>query len=120
MVSFPSVVIIEDYCNLRGWKYCRMDGSITRAQRNYVLNRFNEPDSPFFLFLSTTRCGGMGVNLHTADTCIIYDSDWNPQVDNQAMARVHRIGQRKKVHVYRLVGTGTGTGTGGLRPLAFA
>ncbi|KIY93070.1 hypothetical protein MNEG_14893 [Monoraphidium neglectum] len=51
----------------------------------------------------TTRAGGLGVNLQTADTAIIYDSDWNPQWDLQAMARVHRIGQTKPVHIYRLV-----------------
>eukprot|EP00966_Prymnesium_polylepis_P213073 4934712-Prymnesium_polylepis.1 len=55
----------------------------------------------------TTRAGGLGINLQTADTCILFDSDWNPQCDLQAMARVHRLGQTKKVHVYRLVSGGT-------------
>ena len=99
--------LIEDYCIMRGWKYCRMDGATERAKRNYIIRRFNEPDSPYFIFLVSTKCGGMGLNLQTADTCIIFDSDWNPQNDIQAMGRVHRIGQTKKVHVYRLVSSGT-------------
>ncbi|GMI15434.1 hypothetical protein TrVE_jg5295 [Triparma verrucosa] len=99
--------IIEDYCLMRGWKYSRLDGSVGRAQRSYIVDRFNAPDSPEFLFLMSTRAGGMGLNLQTADTVILYDSDWNPQPDLQAMARVHRIGQKKTVHVYRLVTTGT-------------
>ena len=99
--------LIEDYCVLRGWKYCRLDGNTERARRNYLLKRFNEPNSPYFLFLMSTRSGGMGLNLQTADTCILFDSDWNPQSDIQAMARVHRIGQTKTVHIYRLVTSGT-------------
>lgn len=99
--------LIEDYCILRGWKYCRLDGSTSRARRNYLVNRWNEPNSERFLFLMSTRSGGMGLNLQTADTCILFDSDWNPQSDIQAMARVHRIGQKKTVHVYRLVTAGT-------------
>jgi SWI/SNF-related matrix-associated actin-dependent regulator of chromatin subfamily A member 5 len=99
--------LIEDYCILRGWKYCRLDGATDRARRNFLLRRFNEPNSQYFLFLMSTKSGGMGLNLQTADTCILFDSDWNPQSDIQAMARVHRIGQRKKVHVYRLVTSGT-------------
>lgn len=99
--------ILDDYCTLRGWKYCRFDGSTARAKRNFVVNSFNAPDSEKFIFLMSTRSGGMGLNLQTADTCILFDSDWNPQPDIQAMARVHRIGQTKTVHVYRLVTAGT-------------
>ena len=99
--------ILEDYCLLRGWAYCRLDGSTDRARRNYLIKRFNTPDSPYSLFLLSTRSGGMGLNLQTADTCILYDSDWNPQADIQAMGRVHRIGQTKPVHIYRLVTSGT-------------
>jgi SWI/SNF-related matrix-associated actin-dependent regulator of chromatin subfamily A member 5 len=99
--------LIEDYCILRGWKYCRLDGQTPRARRNYLVNRFSEPNSEHFLFLMSTRSGGMGLNLQTADTCILFDSDWNPQSDIQAMARVHRIGQKKTVHVYRLITAGT-------------
>ncbi len=72
-----------------------------------LLQVFNKPNSETFIFILCTRAGGLGVNLQTADTCILYDSDWNPQWDNQAMARVHRIGQTKPVHVYRLVTEGT-------------
>mmetsp|Transcript_30304 Transcript_30304/g.61133 ORF Transcript_30304/g.61133 Transcript_30304/m.61133 type:complete len:1089 (+) Transcript_30304:168-3434(+) len=99
--------ILEDYCILRGWRYCRFDGSTPRAQRNHLINQFNSPGSDDFIFLMSTRSGGLGINLQTADTCILYDSDWNPQPDLQAMARVHRIGQKKTVHVYRLVSSGT-------------
>ncbi|KAG7366569.1 SNF2-related protein [Nitzschia inconspicua] len=95
--------ILEDYCIERGWKYARFDGGTSRAKRDYLVNRFNDQDSPFFLFLMSTKSGGVGLNLQTADTAILYDSDWNPQNDLQAMGRVHRIGQKKTVHVYRLV-----------------
>ncbi|GKY98256.1 hypothetical protein MPSEU_000783300 [Mayamaea pseudoterrestris] len=99
--------ILEDYCIGRGWKFVRFDGSTARAKRNFVVNSFNAPNSDKFLFLMSTRAGGMGLNLQTADTCILYDSDWNPSADKQAMARVCRIGQTKKVHTYRLVTEGT-------------
>lgn len=106
--QFTSMLnILEDYCVLRGWRYCRFDGSTPRAQRNHIINRFNAPGSDVFIFLMSTRSGGLGINLQTADTCILYDSDWNPQPDLQAMARVHRIGQKKTVHVYRLLSAGT-------------
>jgi len=102
--QFTSMLdILEDYCLERGWSYCRFDGQTLRARRNFIVNDFNAPDSDKFIFLMSTRSGSMGLNLQSADTCILYDSDWNPQVDLQAMARVHRIGQQKKVHVYRLV-----------------
>jgi SWI/SNF-related matrix-associated actin-dependent regulator of chromatin subfamily A member 5 len=99
--------IIDDYCVLRGYDYCRLDGGTNRVQRMVDIDRFNQEGSKIFLYLVSTRAGGLGVNLQTADTCILYDSDWNPQVDLQAMARVHRIGQKKKVHVYRLVAKDT-------------
>jgi len=99
--------IIEDYVNLRGYQYCRFDGSVNRVQRTVLINRFNAPNSKDFIFFMSTRAGGMGINLQTADTCILFDSDWNPQPDLQAMARVHRIGQTKVVHVYRFVSRGT-------------
>jgi len=106
--QFTSMLdILEDYCMMRGWKYVRFDGGTQRAQRNYLINQFNAPESEIFIFLMSTRSGGLGINLQTADTCILFDSDWNPQPDIQAMARVHRIGQKKIVHVYRLVSAGT-------------
>ena len=106
--QFTSMLdILEDYCVMRGWKFARFDGSTARAVRNHLINQFNAPGSEYFIFLMSTRSGGLGINLQTADTCILYDSDWNPQPDIQAMARVHRIGQKKVVHVYRLVSSGT-------------
>lgn len=98
--QFTSVLdILDDYCTMRGFKHCRFDGSTLRAKRNFIVNQFNAPGSDYFVFLMSTRSGGMGLNLQTADTCILFDSDWNPQPDLQAMARVHRIGQKKTVHV---------------------
>lgn len=99
--------IIQDYAVERGWNYARLDGGTSRAKRDYLVNQFNAPNSPFFLFIMSTKAGGQGLNLQTADTCILYDSDWNPANDLQAMARTHRIGQRKIVHVYRLISAGT-------------
>ena len=85
--QFTSVLdILEDYCVLRGWEYCRFDGSTARARRNYIVNDFNAPQSTKFIFLMSTRSGGMGLNLQTADTCILFDSDWNPQPDLQAVS----------------------------------
>ena len=79
--QFTSMLnILEDYCVLRGWRYCRFDGGTPRAQWNHIINQFNAPNSDCFIFLMSTRSGGLGINLQTADTCILYDSDWNPQV----------------------------------------
>ena len=106
--QFTSMLdILQDYLSLKGYGYARLDGSTNRVQRSVDIAAFNRPNSPLFAFLLSTRAGGLGVNLQTADTCILFDSDWNPQVDTQAMARVHRIGQTKPVHVYRLVTAGT-------------
>lgn len=99
--------IIGDYLDLRGYSHCRLDGSTNRVMREVLINQFNKKDSPVFVFCLSTRAGGEGVNLFTADTVVLFDSDWNPQVDIQAMARVHRIGQTRPVHVYRLVSRGT-------------
>lgn len=85
--QFTSILdILEDYCVMRGWDYCRFDGSTARARRNYIVNDFNAPQSTKFIFLMSTRSGGMGLNLQTADTCILFDSDWNPQPDLQAVS----------------------------------
>eukprot|EP00605_Chrysophyceae_sp_TOSAG23-4_P000663 GSChrysophyteH1.ASY1.ANO1.745.1 assembled CDS len=99
--------LIEDFISMRGYTYVRLDGSTNRIQRMINIGRFNAPQSTLFLFLLSTRAGGLGVNLQTADTCILYDSDWNPQCDLQAMGRVHRIGQKRPVTIYRLVSAGT-------------
>lgn len=94
--------ILEDYCIYRGHKYCRIDGNSSGDDREYAIDDFNRPDSDKFVFLLSTRAGGLGINLATADVVILYDSDWNPQMDLQAMDRAHRIGQKKEVQVFRL------------------
>jgi SWI/SNF-related matrix-associated actin-dependent regulator of chromatin subfamily A member 5 len=99
--------ILCDYLDFRHHKYCRLDGSTNRIMREVLINMFNKPESEFFIFCLSTRAGGEGINLTSADTVILFDSDWNPQVDLQAMARVHRIGQTKPVHIYRLVTAGS-------------
>ncbi|KAI9104856.1 SNF2 family N-terminal domain-containing protein [Phlyctochytrium arcticum] len=95
--------ILEDYCIMRGYGYCRIDGQTPHEQRVLSIDEYNAPDSKKFIFLLTTRAGGLGINLATADTVVMYDSDWNPQVDLQAEDRAHRIGQRKQVYVYRFI-----------------
>jgi chromodomain-helicase-DNA-binding protein 1 len=99
--------ILSDYLQARGMPFQRLDGTIPAAQRRQRIDHYNAPDSPDFCFLLSTRAGGLGINLMTADTCIIFDSDWNPQADLQAMARAHRIGQKSHVMVYRLVSKDT-------------
>ncbi|XP_069468752.1 probable global transcription activator SNF2L1 isoform X2 [Ambystoma mexicanum] len=95
--------ILEDYCMWRGFEYCRLDGQTPHEEREKAIEAFNAPDSSKFLFMLSTRAGGLGINLATADVVILYDSDWNPQVDLQAMDRAHRIGQKKQVRVFRLI-----------------
>ncbi|KAI9758913.1 MAG: hypothetical protein M4579_002724 [Chaenotheca gracillima] len=95
--------ILEDYCVFREYKYCRIDGSTAHEDRISAIDDYNKPGSDKFVFLLTTRAGGLGINLTSADTVILYDSDWNPQADLQAMDRAHRIGQTKQVRVYRFV-----------------
>ena len=77
----------------------RLDGSIRGDARKDAIDHFNAEGSQDFCFLLSTRAGGLGVNLATADTVVIFDSDWNPQNDLQAQARAHRIGQKKQVSV---------------------
>ncbi|OMJ71951.1 hypothetical protein SteCoe_29714 [Stentor coeruleus] len=95
--------ILEDYCNYREYKFCRLDGTTDIYEREKMMSKFTKPGSKYFIFLLSTRAGGLGINLASADTVIIFDSDWNPQMDLQAMDRAHRIGQTKQVNVYRLV-----------------
>ena len=80
---------------------------MAREARTQGMEHFNAEGSNDFCFLLSTRAGGLGVNLSTADTVVIYDSDWNPQNDIQAVARAHRIGQKNAVNIYRLVTKGT-------------
>lgn len=95
--------ILEAYCVRRNYGYERLDGSIQGNLRQEAIDRFCDPDASSFVFLLSTRAGGVGINLTAADTVIIFDSDWNPQNDAQAQARCHRIGQKKAVRIYRLV-----------------
>lgn len=95
--------ILEDYCVFRDFKYCRIDGSTAHEDRIAAIDDYNKNDSEKFVFLLTTRAGGLGINLTSADIVVLFDSDWNPQADLQAMDRAHRIGQKKQVIVYRLV-----------------
>ncbi|KAG8499622.1 hypothetical protein CXB51_006235 [Gossypium anomalum] len=93
--------ILEDYLMFRGYQYCRIDGNTGGEDRDAFIEAFNKPGSEKFVFLLSTRAGGLGINLATADVVILYDSDWNPQVDLQAQDRAHRIGQKKEVQVFR-------------------
>uniref|UniRef100_A0A8K9X1P9 DNA helicase n=1 Tax=Oncorhynchus mykiss TaxID=8022 RepID=A0A8K9X1P9_ONCMY len=95
--------LLEDFLENEGYKYERIDGGVTGGMRQEAIDRFNAPGAPQFAFLLSTRAGGLGINLATADTVVIYDSDWNPHNDIQAFSRAHRIGQNKKVMIYRFV-----------------
>lgn len=95
--------ILEDFMEAEGYKYERIDGGITGSLRQEAIDRFNAPGAQQFCFLLSTRAGGLGINLATADTVVIYDSDWNPHNDIQAFSRAHRIGQANKVMIYRFV-----------------
>lgn len=95
--------ILAEYLQKRHFSFQRLDGSIKGELRKQALDHFNAEGSTDFCFLLSTRAGGLGINLATADTVIIFDSDWNPQNDLQAQARAHRIGQKNQVNIYRLV-----------------
>ncbi|KAK0535734.1 hypothetical protein OC834_001422 [Tilletia horrida] len=98
-----SLDIVEQFCFNEGHKYLRLDGSTGTKLRQKAIDAFNAPDSPYFIFLLSTRAGGVGINLTTADTVIIMDPDFNPHLDMQAIARAHRIGQKKNTLVFTLV-----------------
>lgn len=95
--------ILEDYMLWRGHKYFRLDGQTAHESRQEMIEEYNKEGSEYFIFMLSTRAGGLGINLYTADVVILYDSDWNPQMDLQAMDRAHRIGQKKEVRVFRLI-----------------
>lgn len=99
--------ILEEWASvLRGWPVCRIDGAVNQEDRSNQIDAFNT-EKDHQLFLLSTRAGGLGINLTSADTVIIFDSDWNPQQDLQAQDRAHRIGQTRPVIVYRLATKGT-------------
>jgi DNA helicase INO80 len=98
--------LMEEYLTYRNYKYCRLDGSTKLEDRRDTVADF-QSDPSIFVFLLSTRAGGLGINLTSADTVIFYDSDWNPTIDSQAMDRAHRLGQTRQVTVYRLITRGT-------------
>ncbi|CAN1324856.1 Protein PHOTOPERIOD-INDEPENDENT EARLY FLOWERING 1 [Linum perenne] len=98
--------VLEAFINLYGYTYMRLDGSTQPEERQTLMQRFNT-NPKFFLFILSTRSGGVGINLVGADTVIFYDSDWNPAMDQQAQDRCHRIGQTREVHIYRLISEST-------------
>lgn len=98
--------ILEAFINLYGYTYMRLDGSTQPEERQTLMQRFNT-NPKIFLFILSTRSGGVGINLVGADTVIFYDSDWNPAMDQQAQDRCHRIGQTREVHIYRLISQST-------------
>eukprot|EP00850_Spirogloea_muscicola_P020496 SM000218S06592 [mRNA] locus=s218:55963:63493:+ [translate_table: standard] len=99
--------ILAECLTLKGFHFQRLDGSTRADIRQQAMDHFNAPGSEDFCFLLSTRAGGLGINLATADTVIIFDSDWNPQNDLQAMSRAHRIGQQDVVNIYRFVTSGS-------------
>ena len=99
--------IVGAYLAAAGYAHLRLDGSTKTEDRARLLAEFNAPGSPHFLFLLSTRAGGLGLNLQTADTVIMFDSDWNPAADAQAEDRAHRIGQTRDVVVLVLAAAGT-------------
>lgn len=98
--------LMEEYLTYRNYKYLRLDGSTKLEDRRDTVHDF-QTRPEIFIFLLSTRAGGLGINLTTADTVIFYDSDWNPTIDSQAMDRAHRLGQTKQVTVYRMITRGT-------------
>lgn len=101
--NFSSVIdLLEGFCELRGYAYERLDGSCSRVERELAVLRYNSATSAAFLFLITTPAGGVGITLTGADTVVLFDANFNPQLDRQAADRAHRIGQTREVHVYRL------------------
>lgn len=94
---------LESYCAYRNWRSLRMDGATSRVLRELDMRDFNSHDEDLFVYLIGTRAGGLGVNLASANHVVIFEQDWNPHVDHQAIDRAHRIGQQRKVHVHRPV-----------------
>ncbi|KAF8820418.1 putative SWI2/SNF2 Brahma-like [Cardiosporidium cionae] len=95
--------LLEIYLNMRSFTFLRMDGNTPGEMRQINLQLFNQKDSPYFVFILSTKAGGLGINLQSADTVIIFDSDWNPQNDEQAQSRAHRIGQTREVLTIRFI-----------------
>uniref|UniRef100_A0A224X7V6 DNA repair and recombination protein RAD54-like n=1 Tax=Panstrongylus lignarius TaxID=156445 RepID=A0A224X7V6_9HEMI len=99
--------LFEKLCALRNYQYVRLDGSMTIKKRGKVVEKFNQPDSGLFIFMLSSKAGGCGLNLIGANRLVMFDPDWNPANDDQAMARVWRDGQKKPCFIYRFISTGT-------------
>ncbi|KAJ5281098.1 hypothetical protein N7478_006470 [Penicillium angulare] len=99
--------MVEDLLTGMELRYCRLDGKLSAREKQQQIDKFNAPESSYFAFLLSTRSGGVGINLATADTVIIMDPDFNPKQDMQALSRAHRIGQQKTVLVYHLTTPGS-------------
>ncbi|PRT55460.1 DNA repair protein rhp54 [Wickerhamiella sorbophila] len=99
--------LVEKVCRLRKYGLLRLDGTMAIAKRQKLVDRFNDPDTPEFIFLLSSKAGGCGINLIGANRLILLDPDWNPAADQQALARVWRDGQKKHCFVYRFIATGT-------------
>lgn len=99
--------LLEAYCRRRGYRHLRLDGSRTIRCRKRLVDQFNDAHCDVFVFLLSSKAGGCGLNLIGANRLVLFDPDWNPASDHQAMARIWRDGQRKRVYIYRLVTTGT-------------
>lgn len=99
--------ILDDYLRYKNIPYCRIDGQTSAMDRETRIEDFQSPGSDKLVFILSTRAGGLGIDLYAANTVIIFDSDWNPQVDLQAIDRAHRIGQKRDVTIYRFVTEGS-------------
>ncbi len=99
--------VVQELCTARGWKFFRLDGKTEQTKRQTYVDSFNRPSSDVFVFLLSSKAGGTGLNLVGANRLVLFDSDWNPATDRQAMARVWRDGQLKRVFLYRLLMTGS-------------
>ena len=99
--------LFEKLCRLRGYLSVRLDGSMSIKKRAKVVDEFNDPSNPQFIFMLSSKAGGCGLNLIGANRLVMFDPDWNPANDEQAMARVWRDGQKKQCYIYRLLAVGT-------------
>ena len=99
--------VMEELLQELGYMYLRLDGQTNVQERHEIIDTFNTQGSIYKIFMLSTRAGGLGINLTSADTVILHDIDFNPQIDRQAVDRVHRIGQLKPVQVFRLICKGT-------------
>ncbi|CAO1618312.1 unnamed protein product [Parajaminaea phylloscopi] len=99
--------VFERMCRNNRWGSFRLDGTMAITKRQKLVDRFNDPESPEFIFLLSSKAGGCGINLIGANRLVLFDPDWNPAADQQALARVWRDGQKKSCFVYRFIGTGS-------------